>query len=41
MPDRPFLVRFRRNLGLNNLEFVHKSISALDLIPFDQIVAIK
>ena len=31
IPDifEPFLVQFRLNLGLNNLKFVHKSISAV------------
>ena len=28
----PFLVRFRLNLGLNNLEFVNKSISAVNTL---------
>ena len=28
----PFLVRFRINLGLNNLEFVNKSISAVNTL---------
>ena len=41
MPERPFFVRFRLNLGLNNLEFVHKSISEVNSIRPDWIVAIE
>jgi hypothetical protein len=43
----PFMVRFRLNLGLNNLKFVHKSISAVESIrsirfdPIDSIRSIR
>jgi hypothetical protein len=37
----PFLVRFRLNLGLNNLKFVHKSISAVKSNRFDSIRLIR
>ena len=33
----PFLVRFRLNLGLNSVRFVHESISAVHLIRFEVI----
>ena len=37
----PFMVRFRLNLGLNNLKFVHKSISAVESNRFDPIGSIR
>ena len=37
----PFLVQFRLNLGLNNLKFVHKSISAVESIGLNRSDRIK